>query len=448
MHDVFISFSFEDQKKAEEIVNVLTSEYGISCWICTRDIDGGKRYKRLIPDAIRAAKVVVFLQSEDAVASKEIPKEIGLAFDSDKTIIPFRIDQAPLQGDLEYDLYGIEYIDGTIPTQEQRIHELACAIAKATGKPLKNTACAPAEAEAVLASGKVVCGEIFAGRETLMQEIHEAFSDRDVVFLHGMGGIGKSQLACQYWKKYRGFYTTVVFARYETDLPSLIADDRVFNVKGASRKTRADNTPQTDEEYARDKLKLMKQYTDDHTLIILDNYDTAPEPFFEEFIRDAGYRVLVTTRHEPPRSRYHVIPVREIDDDTLKKIFMEYANPSKTMIDEDDPEFDELFALTNRHTYTLELIAKYMEEDDAIDEIGEMVELLKSAGIRNYSIWSDGRDVFGYYECEKGIAFAEKTQAGSPVVDRWNDYMEDVLELEMDPETGAQPKLRQMFMME
>ena len=34
------------------------------------------------------------------------------------------------------------------------------------------------------------------------------------------------------------------------------------------------------------------------------------------------------------------------------------------------------------------------------------------------------------------------------MVDCWNDYMQDVLELEMDPETGAQPKLRQMFLME
>ena len=83
------------------------------------------------------------------------------------------------------------------------------------------------------------------------------------------------------------------------------------------------------------------------------------------------------------------------------------------------------------------------------DEIWpEMLELLKAAGIRNYTIWSDGRDVFGYYECGKGVAFAERTQAQSPVVDRWNDYMQDVLELEMDPETGAQPKLRMMFRME
>ena len=75
----------------------------------------------------------------------------------------------------------------------------------------------------------------------------------------------------------------------------------------------------------------------------------------------------------------------------------------------------------------------------------EMKELLKKAGIANYTIWSDGVTLFGYYECEKGIEFAEKTQAGSPIVDKWNDYMQDVLELEMDPETGAQPKLKQMF---
>lgn len=75
----------------------------------------------------------------------------------------------------------------------------------------------------------------------------------------------------------------------------------------------------------------------------------------------------------------------------------------------------------------------------------EMVEILKAAGICNYSIFEVDNELFGYYECEKGIAFAEKTQAESPVVDRWNEYMADILELEMDPVTGAQPKLEQVF---
>lgn len=80
------------------------------------------------------------------------------------------------------------------------------------------------------------------------------------------------------------------------------------------------------------------------------------------------------------------------------------------------------------------------------DEIWpEMKELLKSAGICNYSIWNVGDDLFGYYECEKGIAFAAKTQAESPIVAKWNEYMKDIMVMDTDPETGAQPLLREMF---
>lgn len=75
----------------------------------------------------------------------------------------------------------------------------------------------------------------------------------------------------------------------------------------------------------------------------------------------------------------------------------------------------------------------------------EMVEVLREAGICNYSIFYANGQLFGYYECEKGVAHAEKVQAESPVVARWNEFMKDILELEMDPETGAQPKLEQVF---
>ena len=75
----------------------------------------------------------------------------------------------------------------------------------------------------------------------------------------------------------------------------------------------------------------------------------------------------------------------------------------------------------------------------------EMVQVLKDAGICNYSIFYCNDELFGYYECEKGVAYAEKVQAESPVVDRWNEYMKDVMLMEMDPETGAQPLMKQVF---
>ena len=78
----------------------------------------------------------------------------------------------------------------------------------------------------------------------------------------------------------------------------------------------------------------------------------------------------------------------------------------------------------------------------------ELTEVLRQAGIRNYTIWNCGSELFGYYECEKGADYAAAVQSGSPVVDRWNDYMKDVMVMEMDPVTGAQPRLTQVFLME
>lgn len=75
----------------------------------------------------------------------------------------------------------------------------------------------------------------------------------------------------------------------------------------------------------------------------------------------------------------------------------------------------------------------------------EMKEVLKEAGIVNYSIWMDGTTLFGYYECEKGVEYATKVQAESKTVEKWNEYMKDVMIMPLDPETGAQPKLKKVF---
>ena len=78
----------------------------------------------------------------------------------------------------------------------------------------------------------------------------------------------------------------------------------------------------------------------------------------------------------------------------------------------------------------------------------ELKEVLKAAGIENYSIWTCGNELFGYYECSKGAEYAAKVQAESEVVDRWNEYMKDVMLMELDKETGAQPKLTEVFYLE
>ena len=88
-------------------------------------------------------------------------------------------------------------------------------------------------------------------------------------------------------------------------------------------------------------------------------------------------------------------------------------------------------------------IEEYIRRHDALWP--EMKEVLTAAGIKNYTIWNVGNELFGYYECEKGIDFAARVQRESAVVDRWNAYMQDILVMEMDPVTGAQPQLTRVF---
>jgi len=75
----------------------------------------------------------------------------------------------------------------------------------------------------------------------------------------------------------------------------------------------------------------------------------------------------------------------------------------------------------------------------------EMKQVLSDAGIRNYTIWNVGNELFGYYECDS-VETAARIQAESPVVDKWNEYMKDVMLMEMDPATGAQPLMKQVFL--
>lgn len=64
-----------------------------------------------------------------------------------------------------------------------------------------------------------------------------------------------------------------------------------------------------------------------------------------------------------------------------------------------------------------------------------MIEELKISGVRNYSIYIDGRDVFGYWECDD-INETLKFLRGSRINAEWQNYMSDVLETSADDRIG------------
>lgn len=74
----------------------------------------------------------------------------------------------------------------------------------------------------------------------------------------------------------------------------------------------------------------------------------------------------------------------------------------------------------------------------------EMIQMLNEAGIHNYSIWLIDDELIGYYESEN-IEFANRFQEISPVNEKWDLYMEDVMYMEMDSETGKNIECKEIF---
>jgi len=72
----------------------------------------------------------------------------------------------------------------------------------------------------------------------------------------------------------------------------------------------------------------------------------------------------------------------------------------------------------------------------------EMLEALRGAGIRNYTIFRDGNRMFGYFEADD-LAAAERHLAQQHVSTRWQDSMAALLE-ERVPDEGP-PALEEIF---
>lgn len=378
-HDIFISFSFKDQITTEYISNTLTNKYHISCWMCTRELVGGEHFKESIVGAIKNASLVLMIQSENSLSSREVPKEVALALDNKKPIIPFVLDDAELYGDLEYDLIGIQRVDARKPTLDERIEELASQIYSMLGKKSDNNAWAERIGHTrLLSTATVLPKKVFLGRDNTIEEIYNGFKNGErLLFLYGIGGIGKTQIAKQYVKKYNAEYDTVVFATYNGSIRDTIISDSAFSLEPEMQRfTLSDGTIESDDAFFERKLEKIKKITNERTLIVIDNFDVIDDENLEKLI-DGKYCLLITTRCDYSKF-YPTVKIDAIASmESLIEIFMQ--NYGGYDVFEDDPQLIELIELVNRHTYTIELLAQHMENSGQTPN--EMIETLKKEGI-------------------------------------------------------------------
>lgn len=109
-HQVFISYSRKDTENIKPICSIL-NELKVKYWIDVDGVYSGANYKEVIYNAIKTTKIVVFISSVNSNASANVAKEISLADEYRKIIIPIRLDKSPYAPRISYDLSCIDHID-------------------------------------------------------------------------------------------------------------------------------------------------------------------------------------------------------------------------------------------------------------------------------------------------------------------------------------------------
>lgn len=110
MPNAFISYASVNQPMALEICSQLEAA-GQRCWIAPRDIRPGHDYRQEILRGLGEAHVLLLVYSKEAAASPHVVREVSLADEERKTVVPVRIDDTPPTGPLRYVLFGKHWVD-------------------------------------------------------------------------------------------------------------------------------------------------------------------------------------------------------------------------------------------------------------------------------------------------------------------------------------------------
>ncbi|WP_251387741.1 hypothetical protein [Mediterraneibacter agrestimuris] len=204
----------------------------------------------------------------------------------------------------------------------------------------------------------------FIGRENELKEIDTLLQHERCIFLEGIGGIGKSELAKYYANHYKKQYSNVIYLRYNESLRRTILEMDFLD----------DTVEMTEEARFRNHYRFFK-YLDSRTLVILDNFDSVPEDeeMFHTFL-SMHFQILATTRsHIADAVCYKVNEIENIED--LKQLFFAYAPSAKQQPEITADIIEEVY----RHTLTVELAAKTLTASGM--EASDFLQALRTEGL-------------------------------------------------------------------
>ena len=378
--DVFISYHMDSSREAVNYIAGLLESRGITCWFAPRDCE--ERFAAAIVGAIRKCRIFLMILNEKSTISEHCINELAIAFDrfskhEQIILLPFRIDNCTLSDDIYYYLNRIHIHDGSLPPELERFHELADRISQILGKntsaqSVVTDTTSKVEKTYQLVSQIVYPDTNFVGRKQEIACIHQQLSGVDnKLFLVGMGGMGKSEIAKMYLKTYAGDYDVVVWVDFLGTLQETIASDTALQVKGLAR---TDFPTDDDRAYMQRKLEILKAMTGNRILFVIDNFDVLQDPDLEAFCAGT-YGVIFTTRNHHISSRIPSLEILPMEDDSdLMALFRTSYTRAMDAAKEDTVRA--IIRHLNGHTLSIRLVGQTMQDKRLSPE--KMLDLLQS----------------------------------------------------------------------
>src|SRR5439155_19556816 len=86
-------------------------ETGVSFWLDEQEIDGAHLWTAEITQAIRACRVLLLMLSPASAASEQALREVTLALEEHKPILPLLLEPLEIPATLRYPLAGLQQIE-------------------------------------------------------------------------------------------------------------------------------------------------------------------------------------------------------------------------------------------------------------------------------------------------------------------------------------------------
>ncbi len=192
----------------------------------------------------------------------------------------------------------------------------------------------------------------FIGRESELKQIAQKLNKPSVLFVTGVGGIGKTTLLKNYIHQYYSSYEMIVYLEYDGDFERTFCDDHQLAISTISRQPE-----ETLHEYFSRKFSAFRRICrSKRVLFVLDNFNDRLTKTVSRMF-DYGYFVLIASRNAPPKQHFSVLELgaMEHSDELLNLISLNLERP---MTKEEKMYFEKMITLVQGHTLMLELIAK------------------------------------------------------------------------------------------